>query len=84
MTQAPVLILPDFSLPFTVECNALGNVIGVVLMEENRPITFYKKALKGRVLALSTYEKELYALVIVVKKWRPYLLGQSFVVRIDH
>lgn len=32
---------------------------------------------------LSTYEKELLSLVIVVQKWRPYLLGQSFKVKID-
>jgi hypothetical protein len=32
---------------------------------------------------MSTYEKELFALLTAIQKWRPYLLGQSFVVRID-
>lgn len=36
--------------------------------------------LKGRVLLLSKYEKELLALVSVVAKWRPYLLGHNFTV----
>lgn len=47
-------------------------------------MAFFSKALKGRALELSIYEKELYALVSAVQKWRPYLLGQSFVVKTDH
>jgi hypothetical protein len=53
-------------------------------MQAGRPIAFLSKPLKGRALFLSTYEKELLALVIAVQKWRPYLLGHSFVVRTDH
>jgi len=34
-------------------------------------------------LAKSTYEKEMMALIAAVQKWRPYLLGQKFVVRTD-
>lgn len=41
------------------------------------------KALKGPVLFLSTYEKELLSLVTAVQKWSPYLLGQSFKVKTD-
>ena len=32
---------------------------------------------------LSTYEKELLALVTAVHRWRPYLLGRSFVIKTD-
>lgn len=39
--------------------------------------------MKGNKLSLSTYEKELLALVVAVKKWRPYLLGRPFVIKID-
>lgn len=30
---------------------------------------------------ISTYEKLLFALVLEVLKWRPYLLGQTFVIK---
>jgi hypothetical protein len=33
---------------------------------------------------MSTYEKELFALVTAIQKWRPYLLGKPFIVKTDH
>jgi hypothetical protein len=83
VTQAPVLALPDFSRSFVIECDASGICIGAMLMQNKRPIAFLSKALKGKALHMSTYENELFALVTAVQKWRPYLLGQPFVVRTD-
>lgn len=66
MTQPPILMLPNFTLLFTIECDASGGGVGVVLMQIGQPIAYLSKALKGKALSLSTYEKELFALVIVV------------------
>jgi hypothetical protein len=84
VTSPPVLRLPDFTKSFTVECDSCGTGLGAILMQDGRPITFFSQALKGRALFLSTYEKELLSLVSAVQKWRPYLLGQPFVVKTDH
>jgi len=53
-------------------------------MQCQRPIAFFSQGLKGRFLSMSTYEKELVALVSAVKKWRPYLLGHPFKIKTDH
>ena len=73
-----VLALPDFTKPFTLEFDASG--LGL----DEGPIALHSQALKGNKLSLSTYEKELLALVVAVKKWRPYLLGRPFVIKTDH
>jgi hypothetical protein len=83
MSTPPVLGLPDFTKKIVIECDASGARIGAVLMQEGRPLAYLSQGLKGKSLYLSTYEKELLALVMAVIKWRHYLLGHTFVIRTD-
>lgn len=83
MTSAPILALSNFFKLFIVESDASGSGVGVILMQE-WPIALYSHPLHGKHLLLSTYEKGILALILAVQKWRPYLLGQKFIVRTEH
>jgi hypothetical protein len=38
----------------------------------------------GGVLNYPTYDKEVYALIQVVQKWKHYLMGKETIIHIDH
>ena len=59
---APVLTLPDFTKAFEIEYDVFAMRIGVVLMQDRRPIVYFSEKLSGVTLNYPTYDKELYAL----------------------
>ncbi|GBG80375.1 hypothetical protein CBR_g30743 [Chara braunii] len=82
LTRAPVLKLPDPTLPFILTTDASQYGIGAVLQHDDgnglRPVEFMSKKIKTQKLKDSTYEKELYAFVCALKHWKHFLLGRNF------
>ena len=63
LNKYPILTLPNFTKSYAIECDASNKDIGVVLLQEGHPITYFSEELNGIHLNYSTYDKELYALV---------------------
>lgn len=67
-----------------IESDACGVGIKEVLMQEGHPLASISRALSGKNLGKSTYEKEMLTIIHVVQHWRSYLIGHHFIILIDH
>jgi hypothetical protein len=73
MMCTPVLALPNFKEPLTIETDACIYGVGAVLMQKGQPVAFLGKALGEKRKHLSIYDKEFLALLMAVEKWRQYV-----------
>jgi len=84
LSSAPVLALPDFSVPFHIKTDASGIGIGAVLLQRGHPLAFISKPLGPKNRGLSVYEKEYLAILMAMDTWRHYLLQAEFFIHADH
>ncbi|GKF40465.1 retrovirus-related pol polyprotein from transposon 17.6, partial [Tanacetum coccineum] len=63
MMQSPVLALLNFDEEFVIEIDVSGFGIWAVLQQNKHPIAYLSKTLAPKHQSLSTYEKELLAVV---------------------
>jgi hypothetical protein len=84
ITGKLVLVLLDFSKKFQVRCDASGFTVGAVLSQDNRPIAYFSEKLNEAKMKYSTYDKEFFAIIQALKKWRHYLVPKEFVLYNDN
>ena len=69
MCTTSILASLNYNKTFVVEYDGSDTSIGIVLIEEGKPLAFTSQALSGRNLGKSTYEKEIMAILHVVHTW---------------
>ena len=74
MSSCPILALPYFLQPFIVECDASGEGLGAVLMQNHHPIAFEIRKLKDYEHHYSIYDKEMLSILHALTKFRQYLV----------
>nr|GFA70710.1 reverse transcriptase domain-containing protein [Tanacetum cinerariifolium] len=88
LTKAPILIAPNWDLPFELMCDASDYAIGAVLgqrVEKHfRPIHYANKTMTQAETNYTTTEKEMLAVVYAFENFRSYLIMNKSIVYTDH
>ncbi|GJW38733.1 reverse transcriptase domain-containing protein [Tanacetum coccineum] len=88
LTNAPIMVSPDWSQPFKLMCDASDFAVGAVLGQREgknfRPIHFSSKTQNNAQQNYTVTEKELLAVVFVFDKFRSCLVISKTFVFTDH
>nr|GFB99483.1 reverse transcriptase domain-containing protein [Tanacetum cinerariifolium] len=88
LTEAPILVVPDWNLPFELMCDASDFAIGVVLRQRKtkhfQPVHYASKTMIEAQIHYTTTEKEMLSIVYAFEKFRPYLVLSKSIMYTDH
>jgi hypothetical protein len=84
LTEAPVLISPDYSKEFQIFSFASSDTLAYVFLQRNldgleQPISFFSRALRDAETRYDIMEKQDYALVKSLKAFRIYILHSKII-----
>ncbi|XP_075091775.1 uncharacterized protein LOC107826308 [Nicotiana tabacum] len=88
LTNAPIVVSPDWRQPFEIMCDASVTVVGAILGQKRdkiiRPIYYASRTLNEAQKNYATTEKELLAVEFGFDKFRSYLIGTKVIIYTDH
>nr|GEU68176.1 reverse transcriptase domain-containing protein [Tanacetum cinerariifolium] len=88
LTEALILVVPNWNLPFVLMCDASDFAIGVVLGQRKtkhfQPIHYASKTMTEAKIYYTMKEKEMLSVVYAFEKFRPYLVLSKTIVYTDH
>ncbi|KAE9050220.1 hypothetical protein PR001_g2601 [Phytophthora rubi] len=88
LTTRPLLVYPNFELPFRLVTDASKTGLGACSMQDQgrgwQPVAFASKVNSNAEANYSITELECLAVVWSVKLFRPYLYGRAFTIITDH
>jgi hypothetical protein len=88
LCSSPILCYPDFSRPFLLDTDASDSGIGAVLSQldegRERVVAYASRLLSKPERQYCVTRRELLAVVVFTRHFRPFLLGRQFTLRTDH
>nr|GEX84067.1 DNA-directed DNA polymerase [Tanacetum cinerariifolium] len=88
LTEAPILVAPNWDQPFELMCDASDYAVGAVLgkrVEKHfRPIHYASKTMNQAKTNYTTTEKEMLVVVYAFEKFGSYLIMNKCIVYTDH
>nr|GEY08500.1 reverse transcriptase domain-containing protein [Tanacetum cinerariifolium] len=88
LTEDPILIAPDWDMPFELMCDASDYAIGAVLGQHQdkhfRPIHYASKTMTEAESNYTTTKKEMLAVMYAFEKLCSYLIMNKSIVYTDH
>ncbi|GMF18400.1 unnamed protein product [Phytophthora fragariaefolia] len=88
LSTKPVLIYPDYRLPFKLTTDASKTGLGAVLSQDqgsgDQPVAYASKVNSPLVAKYNISELECLAVVWAVRLFRPHLYGRNFTIVTDH
>jgi hypothetical protein len=84
LTTSQVLAQPNIAKPFDIYCDAFGAGLGCVLMQEGWVISYSSRQLKCHEESYPTHDLELAVMVMALRTWWHYLIGNAVHIYTDH
>jgi hypothetical protein len=84
LTTAPVLVMPNMEKSFSIYCDASGQGLGCVLMQDCRVVAYASRQVRKHEVNYPTHDLKLAAVVHALKIWRHYLMGKRCELYTDH
>ena len=84
LTSAPVLAQSDIMKPFDVYCDASGTGLGCIFMQDGKVIAYASRQLKWHEENYLSHDLELASVLLALKIWRHYLIGNLVHLYSDH
>jgi hypothetical protein len=84
LTTALILVMSDMEKSFSIYCDASGQVLGCVLIQDGHVVAYASRQLRKHEVHYLTHDLELAVVIHTLEIWRHYLMGKIYELYTDH
>jgi hypothetical protein len=84
LTTALILVMPDMEKQFSIDCDASGQGLGCVLMQDGHMVAYTSQQLSKHEVHYPTHDLEQAVVVHTLTIWRHYIIGKRCELYTNH